>query len=315
MSYAGLGINWSQLKADGGQEVVEFIKKHNPKNRFFLTGCQIKKPLAEYLLGRWATKRPLKTEVLEKLKAALLRKSIAYLGGFSTIHLDVRGNLVDLQHVPELLTAIVETKGSLEYNLHLGIEAQYIEDFRIVVPQAEEGTIPEPQKMVKVESVKAVYVMPYPIRPISLSLALLMGAMKQQVGGKKVAVTEKAAIQWCEKNDNDLLRLSISEGNNISRATSRFLTPSEWSAIRYVTAITDLTASSMFFDTLRSESPIAQTHPIAVLKKKFDSTHVYAAHTSLIRLATAVVAWNAYRAGQQLLDIVWTEDMEFPKVV
>lgn len=239
---------------------------------------------------------------VEKMKA----KEYYYMGGYSSIHLDWDGHLIDCHN---RLAAIASTGIVARFDIHTHMNP----DMRSII-RANEGIIPAATIIPVAKVVEPKEELKYSPRPIRLIMSLESGVLKKGLLSGRISFRLDKVAEWIKENDSELLENSIAEGDGLSTATGRFLTSSEWSAIRYCTAKVDADDSSMFFAMLRNKYPLSGSHPITILKKKFGATHVYADSSSIVRMATAIIAWNYYRTETPLVDIVWTEDMEFPKI-
>lgn len=307
MSYAGAKTktDWIAIRS-GYQDTVDFIHEHPPRNKFLLSGVHIKPISAEYILTR-ARKRPVRQETLERFESALRKGTLAYMGGFSTIHFDVNGELIDIQGIYELMYAIISTKISAEMNIHFGIPCSLINGFGIVrVDKSIAEAIPTLTKEEPTVPKVPEYVAKYPCKAIQLIMAIIGGNIAVGYNRKQSAVWEKA-------NDSELLEQCIAEGEATSKASGRFLTASEWGALRYVTASIDTDDSNTFFTLLRSSLVMSDNHPVSILKRQFSIGSNFVARDYIYRMALVILAWNVLRTGE-LRAIQWDEGKEeFPK--
>lgn len=310
MSYVGTktSTGWAAIRA-GYQDTVDFIHGHNPKNKFFLTGVIVKTLVAEYVLGR-ARKRPLRQELLGKFESALRNRAMTYMGGFSTIHLDVNGELIDIQGVYELMHAVINTGAGVEMNIHFGMPCGLINDFGITrVSKTPAVVVPERIEAPKEPEYKA----PYSCKALALVMGYKGGLLKKQLIDRKGKYTERQATDWCEKNDSPLLKECMDNATLAKK--SKYLTNSEWSALRYILSGIDVDDARAFFGILfsymRNSIALGDTHPITMLVNKFTTL---TERSSLERMALVVMAWNAYRDKTPLVKLDWDmNEEEFPK--
>lgn len=315
MSYVGTKTksDWSAVRA-GYQETIDFIHEHNPRKKFFLTGVIVKPLSAEYILAR-ARKRPVRQEILGKFESALRNKALAYMGGFSTIHLDVNGELIDIQGMYELLHAIVSTNGEAELNIHLGMPCGLINDFGVTRINRE-PIISTPVK-IDPPPKEPEYEVPYSCKALALIMGYKADLLKKQLRDKKGKYTERQAADWCEKNDSPLLEECM-DNARLAKSSSRYLTDSEWSALRYILSEKDVDSARTFFAVLfsylRDNIALNDIHPITTLVNKFTNITSFNNKGPLERMAMVIIAWNAYREGAYLAKLDWDADKEeFPK--
>lgn len=311
MSYVGKAkADWTSIRS-GYQDTVDFIHEHNPRNKFFLNGVYIKSIAAEYLLTR-ARKRPVRQDILEKFEDALRKRVLMYMGGFSTIHIDKNGEMVDIQGMYELLHAIINTNSSVEMNICLGIDCGLINHLSVIRMDNKYPATPVAEKVVPREP---EYEMKYPHKAIRLVMAYQAGSMKKQLGKGSGKVTEKDAIGWCKRYDTVLLGQCMG-AIGMSGNSRKYLTKTEWNALRYITAKEDSDDSITFFEALNCSRSLSKDNPITALRNKFTSMMSYNYSGPIERMAFVLLAWNAYRNSEKVNDLLWDADKEeFPKAI
>lgn len=313
MSYVGTKSNadWAVIKS-GKEETVDFIHSRNPRSKFSLIPVYVKAPLAQYILSR-ARPRELNSDILDRFENAIQGDKLVWAGGFSGIHLDANGELIDIQHIQELMHAIISTQGSVEMGIYFGIPCGLINDFKVYKDKKPEPT----QQFTKVEVKKPEYVMPYPSRGVALVMAYNAGTMKNQLDklGKKKFTTHQAT-EWTKDNDNGLLKECMygRTGDNIGRSMNRFLASTEINALRYITALVNPDKSREFFGLIHMNFSPSPAHPVTALKNKMSSG---SAHTqgTVARMAWVIEAWNAWRSGFAITELTWSDRENFPKAV
>lgn len=317
MSYVGTKTknDWALIRA-GYQETVDFIHAHNPRQKFFLTGIKFKPLSAEYVLAR-ARKRPVRQEVLDKFEDGLREGKIAYMGAFSTVHLDTNGELVDIQHIYELLHAVINTRISAELNVHMGIPCGLINDIRVV--REKSGTTPDKVEQPKIDPPpkEPEYEPPYSYKALGLIMAYNKDLLKRQLLEDKSKFTLKQIAKWCKENDSPLLEECMYNATLAKK--SKFLTDAEWSALRYIFTLVSVEDSRAFFAMLNSYIrdiiELDDFHPITLVVNRF--TNIVSSYNKPIeRMAAVVIAWNAYRSKSSLVKLDWDSDkQEFPKAI
>lgn len=304
---------WSIIKEDGAAQAARWIDTRRDKSlRFYLTDVMLKAPLAQYLLGKWKRNRELDRTIVDRAKELISSNNFGYLAGFSVIHVDTQGYLIDIMSVPEILQAVVETNGTIYYHIHLGTDRVTLEGWYNRIIRRNETEEKSTEKVE--EPTKLKYEMPCTHQMVMYIMAFENDTIGKQIAGKG-KFTREDAEKWVRAHPSkEILADFFREGNNVSRASESFMTASEWGALRYITAKEDLSASTMFFLAIKNNLPLSEDDPIEVLKRKFKAQHVYATHRATIRMATAIIAWRLFRDKTTRKDIVWTEDQEFPKV-
>jgi hypothetical protein len=310
MSYVGLGIDWRIIK-NGLQEFVDFMENHDHRRKMFLTPVYLKDLGAKYL-RTLCSDRPLNEEFVARYEELIRDGRLAYLGGYSTIHIDTKKRVIDKQCFYELLQAIINCKGSVELNIHLGIVPGSLDGVKVVreaVPQVEAPVVRVAPPVVKAP----VYVPKYSHKAIAAIMAYEDNKVVKHM--EKGCYTKAKTSAWEKLNDNALLREAMtSKGNN--RAYNRsghFLSELLWSAVRYITSVEHQDVSRDFFTLLESDSVFGAMHPITALRNKFASPASYASNNPGLRIASVIIAWNAYRDNVECGRIDWDQDKEeFP---
>lgn len=298
--------------------LIEYIKDFNKGKLFLFSGAYVGSKLANYLLTLKPREEAIDEKVVQYWMGVLKNSRMYYFGAHSTIHIDAEGKLMDWY---ERLSAIarsglIDRKTMPMINLHFGI-------LPFLRPHMRSSEYPRPPlsiytanavspvEFVKVEAPivkEPEYVAKYPSKAISFIMALQAGDVRLKYNRKQSAV-------WEKENDSPLLEECLQEGERLSKISTRFLTATEWGALRYVTAFNHEDESSVFFTLIQAEAKLNPTHSITKLRQQFGMSPNYVSRDNFYRMGVVIGAWNSYISKETYSGLGYDPSKEeFPKV-
>lgn len=303
--------------------IIEFLKFKGFKSFFLLTGIYAGTKMANYLLSLARKEDKVNEEAVQYWIGVIKAGKMFYYGGHSTIHIDDEGYLMDWHEKLSAIArcGITDRRLMPSINIHLGMFAFLHSTIRAnetpVAPVQAFKSVPSIDSSTKEVLTKFVvpkvpeYVAKYPSKSISLIMAMLVGDITVKYNRKQTAI-------WEEKNDSSLLEECLQEGERLSKVSARFLTATEWGALRYITTANYEDESSVFFTLIQAETRLKPAHPISMLRHQFGVSSNYVARDFIYRMNLVIKAWNSYATKTDLSTNwhVWDRDKEaFPKAV
>lgn len=287
--------------------IIEFLGQFNKESLFLLSGAYVGSKLANYLLTLKPKNELIDEKVVEYWVECIKQNKFYYSGGHSTIHFDNEGKIMDWY---ERLCAIArcgitDRRLMPMVNFHFGI-------FPFLRPTMRAAEFPKPPvsiftappvQLVEVEPIIPKYQPKYSGKAISLIMAI-------GVGDITISYSRRQSTAWEETNDSPLLAECISDGRRLDRPSDRFLTASEWAALRYTTALVDADDSSMFFSLIANKVSLGVTHPLSLLRDDFT---YHSDKNSQFKMSLVINAWNAFRTERDYIQD-WNGG-EFPKAI
>jgi len=303
-------IDWKRIRLDNDY-LVDYLKSGGLTEYRHIFGVKAGKVLLEYLLSLSNEPSRLQEEKVRGHLAKISAREFCYAGGYSTVHIDSNGHLMNFHN---RLKAMLMSGVTFTINVHTGIDPHIRNVFRAGetkwVPMPVERFVPPVKK-------EPEYVMKYPYRIIALIMAYDGGTLEAQTDNSirgKGKITNKQATEWCKKNDNPLLFTCVGnrKGTWFHRISDKFLSPAEWQALRYITARVNPNDSSVFFTMLKSNEPLDASHPITSLRNAFTGSVAWNDKRASSRMRMVIQAWNAFRKGEKG-QIAWDMISDYPK--
>lgn len=305
---------WTREEIKSSEEAtIQFIKAKQGVF-FMLNGVSIGSKVANYLLSLCRKEDKVHEEAVIYWMGVMKDNKFYYYGGHSTIHIDVEGKLMDWH---EKLSALARLGPGykVSVNVHLGMFVFLHSIIRAnetpIAPMQVFKSIPsivEEPKYIKVVPKEAEYVAKC---PKAAAIIMAMGT-----GDFNLKSYKKMAATWEKQNNPVLLYeyMGDNEGERLSKISTRFLTATEWNALRYLTALADADASNIFFTLIQAEARLNPTHPIVKLRAQIGNSSNYVSRDYVYRMALVIKAWNSYTSGLAA-EIEWDRDKEeFPKI-
>lgn len=299
--------------------IIEFLKFKGFKSFFLLTGIYAGTKMANYLLSLARKEDKVNEEAVQYWMGVIKSGKMFYYGGHSTIHIDDEGYLMDWHEKLSAIArcGITDRRLMPSVNIHLGMFAFLHSTIKAnetpVAPVQAFKSIPSIDNSIKEMPTPIIpkvpeYVAKYPSKSISLIMAM-------QAGDINIKYNRKLTAIWEKKNDSPLLEECLQEGERLSKVSTRFLTATEWGALRYITAISNEDESSVFFTLIQAEAKLNPTHSITKLRQQFGMSPNYVSRDNFYRMGVVIRAWNSYITKETYSGLGYDPSKEeFPKV-
>lgn len=303
--------------------IIEFLKFKGPRSFFLLTGVYAGAKVANYLLSLARKEDKVNEEAVQYWMEVIREGKLYYYGGHSTIHIDDDGKLVDWHEKLSAIArcGITDRKLMPSVNIHLGMFAFLhstiranetpvapVQAFKSVLSVADNR--PPVAQVPKVVVKEPEYIPKYPSKAIALIMAIQAGDITIKYGRKQTTA-------WEKENNCALLAACVDtgQGERLSKMSTRFLTATEWDALRYVTASQYPDGSSTFFGLLQSGTKLTPTNAITRLRQQFEMSPNYVSRDNFYRMGVVIRAWNVFREKDTYSDLGYDHNKEeFPKV-
>lgn len=298
--------------------IIEYIKDFNKGKLFLFSGAYVGSKLANYLLALKPREEAIDEKVVQYWMGVLKNSRMYYFGAHTTIHIDSEGKLMDWYERLSAIarSGIVDRRHMPMVNLHFGI-------LPFLRPHMRSSEYPRPplsvytaDALVPVEFVKVEapmvkepeYIAKYSSKAISLIMAM-------QAGDINIKYNRKLTTKWEKEKDSPLLEECLQEGERLSKVSTRFLTATEWGALRYITAISNEDESSVFFTLIQAEVKLNPIHSITKLRQQFGMSPNYVSRDNFYRMGVVIRAWNSYITKETYSGLGYDPSKEeFPKV-
>lgn len=299
--------------------IIEYIKDFNKGKLFLFSGAYVGSKLANYLLTLKPREEAIDEKVVQYWMGVLRNSRMYYFGAHTTIHIDSEGKLMDWYERLSAIarSGIVDRRHMPMVNLHFGI-------LPFLRPHMRSSEYPRPplsvytaDALVPVEFIKVeAPVVKEPEYAAKYSPKTIVLIMAIQAGDINLKYNRKQAAVWEKENDSPLLEECLQEGERLSKVSARFLTATEWGALRYVTAVNHEDESSVFFTLIQAETRLKPTHPISKLRHQFGVSSNHVARDYTYRMALVATAWSYY-INKDELTAQWEKVVkpeEFPQI-